>query len=162
MLYSDPDSDSSLHSHDMSRFTKYRNTGSPIACCLVTAGDTHRLLPAYRRSAAELPKFSCSAAFNTAKSNWRNPARLFGKRNRIGTGRQPVPGGQKRINFNLIYLLESGQGQKRKLCNLLESGTGRRPVPCLYNCSTIGYNRNAPGRFARAGCSRWGKLLLFL
>jgi hypothetical protein len=51
--------------------------------------------------------------------------------------------------FNLFNLLESRQGQKRKLCNLLESGTVRRPVPGLYNCSTIGYNRNEPGCFAQ-------------
>ncbi len=34
--------------------------------------------------------------------------------------------GVRKIDFNLIYLLESG--------------TGRGPVPGLYNCSTIGYN----------------------
>ena len=33
----------------MSRFTKYRNTGSRIACCPVTGGDTHCLMPAYWR-----------------------------------------------------------------------------------------------------------------
>jgi hypothetical protein len=34
--------------------------------------------------------------------------------------------GAWKIDFNLIYLLESG--------------TGRGPVPGLYNCFTIGYN----------------------
>ncbi len=60
-------------------------------------------------------------------------------------------GPEVKIDLICINLLESRQGQKRKLCNVLESsGTGRRPVPGLYNCSTMGYNRNKPGRFAQA------------
>ena len=38
------------------------------------------------------------------------------------------------------------------LCNLLESGTGPRPVPGLYNCAIMFYNRSEPGRFA---CARY-------
>jgi hypothetical protein len=38
----------------------------------------------------------------------------------------------------------------RKTIYLPESGTGRQPVPGLYNYFTIGYTRNEPDRFAQA------------
>jgi hypothetical protein len=69
----------------------------------------------------ELFQNSSRALLSRKFLNWRNPARLFGKR------------------------------------YLPESGTGCQPVPGLYNCFTIGYNRNEPCRFAWAGCCRWEK-----